>query len=346
MRALTIAENGGILKREVMLAVEGAAMMLREANDVVGPGRGAPGRRGAAAATMTTAEINEFLFQFRPLLSRSDVVSIDVRHKITCGKRTGDLALVVGVVTKLPRRAMAAAVRIPDRVRARTSRGIVELPTDVVEEGVIRALAQGGDVVQTQGLARNGSLGVNIMYQGVYRLLSCAHVLTAFDPQLVGAMIKYAADELGPFQDLVPVSGQMAVTYYNNKNEHNPAYNVFDLAWADITQAQGDPAIKQIGIPAGIRAPVLNEQVQVYGAISQSLQTTTVTSVTDQYVVKSQSSTGQDIYTWWQSGIGLDALVAAFLPGDSGSAVVATADNMVVGLLANIGLVTIRASPL
>jgi hypothetical protein len=321
-------------------------MMLREANDVVGPGPGAR-RRLAPVAAMTTTEINEFLFPFRPLLSRSDVVSIDVRHKTTCGKPTGDLALVVGVVTKLPRRAVPAAARIPDRVRARTSRGIIELPTDVVEEGVIRALAaQGGDVVQTQGLNRNGSLGVNITYQGAYRLLSCAHVLTAFDPQFVGAMIKYAADELGTFQDLVPVSGQMAATYYDNPNEPNPAYNVFDLAWADITQAQGDPAIKQIGTPAGIRAPVLNEQVRVYGAISQSLETTTVTSLTDQYRSKSRSSTGQDIYMWWQNGIGLDAMAAAFLPGDSGSAVVATSDNMVIGLLANIGSITIRASPL
>ncbi|TMQ05915.1 MAG: hypothetical protein E6J91_39370 [Deltaproteobacteria bacterium] len=319
--------------------------MLREANDVVGPGRGARGRPAPAAA-MTTAEINELLFHFRPLLSRSDVVSIDVRQKTTCGKRTGDLAFVVGVVTKLPRRAVPAAARIPDRVRARTSRGIIELPTDVVEEGVIRALAQGGDVVQTQGLGRNGSLGVNITYQGAYRLLSCAHVLTAFDPQFVGAMIRWTADELEPFQDLVPVSGQMAVTYYDNPNEPNPAYNVFDLAWADITPALGDPAIKQIGTPAGIRAPVLNEQVRVYGAISRSLETTTVTSVTDQYRARSQSSAGQDIYTWWQNGIGLDVLTAAFLPGDSGSAVVATSDNMVVGLLANIGSITIRASPL
>jgi hypothetical protein len=320
-------------------------MVLREVNDVVAPGQGARGRPAPVSA-MSTAEINELLFHFRPLLSRSDVVSIDVRYKTTCGKRTRELALVVGVVTKQPRRAIPAAARIPDRVRARTSRGIVELPTDVVEEGVIRALAPGGDVVQTQGLARNGSLGVNIQYEGAYRLLSCAHVLTAFDPQLVGAMIKYAEDEWGPFLDLVPVSGQMAVTYYDNPNEENPVYNVFDLAWADITPAQGDPAIKLIGKPAGVRAPLLNEQVRVYGAISQSLETTTVTSLTDQYRSKTTSSTGQDIYTWWQSGIGLDATVAAFLPGDSGSAVVATSDNMVVGLLSNIGTITIRASPL
>lgn len=321
-------------------------MMLREANAVVGPGLRARGRP-APPAGLTTAEINEFLFHFRPLLSRSDVVSIDVRQKTTCGKRTGDLALVVGVVTKLPRRAVPSAARIPGRVRARTSRGIIELPTDVVEEGVIRALAaQGGDVVLPQGLNRNGSLGVNITYQGTYRLLSCAHVLTAFDPQLVGAMIQYAADELGPYQDLVPVTDQMAVTYYDTPDEENPAYNVYDLAWADITEALGDPAIKEIGVPAGIRAPVLNEQVRVYGAISQSLETTTVTSVTDQYRVKSKSSAGQDIYTWWQSGIGLDAETASFLPGDSGSAVVATSDNMVVGILSSIGMISIRASPL
>jgi hypothetical protein len=302
---------------------------------------------------MTPREINELLFSFRPLLSRADVVSIDIRPKTTRGRRTGDPALVVGVANKLPRDAVPPGALIPDRVRVRTSRGVVELPTDVVDEGVIRPLAvpnapaaQGGDVIRTKGLGRQGSLGVNITYQGAYRLLSCAHVLTAFDPQYINKMIEVAPDVSGPFRDLVAVTDHMVVTYYPNEDEPNPVFNQFDLAWADLTPAQGAPAIKQIGVPAGIRAPVVNEQVRIFGAVTQELQTTKVLSVTTLHKRRDQSTTGQNIYTWWQSGIDLDIEDVAFVPGDSGSAVVAVTDNQVVGLLSSIGNLALRAVPL
>jgi hypothetical protein len=292
---------------------------------------------------MTRDEINAFLDHFTHLLTRPDVTSIDVRAKTTGGKRKSELALVIGVVHKKSRHALTKDVILPRKV---TAEGI-ELPTDVFEEGkLVAAQAEGGGMVQTTGLNRAGSLGVNIQYQGGYNLLSCAHVLTAFDPAFVGAMIQYADSPLDAYANLVPVTGEVAVTYYNVKNPPAPVLNIQDVAWGNITPVLGSPNIKQIGVPAGIRQAVLNEVVQIYGGNSESLETTTVLSTSARPTMQSTYSDGSTIYTFWQNSISLDPATAAFIPGDSGSAVVATSDTNVVGLLFNIGSMSIYACPL
>ncbi|PYQ27869.1 MAG: hypothetical protein DMF56_18525 [Acidobacteria bacterium] len=292
---------------------------------------------------MNSKQINDFLDHFTHLLTRGDVTSIDVRAKSTGGKRTDQLALVVGVVRKRPPTELAADVLIPPRVEANG----VELPTDVFEEGELRfAVAEGGGKVATVGLKRAGSLGVNINYQGAYNLLSCAHVLTAFDPGFIGKMIQYADEPGMKFTDLVPVSGQQPVTFYESSTQKNPVLNTSDVAWGNITPALGSPSIKAIGVPAGIRAAVVNEAVQIYGGESQSLEKTKVLSTTGRVTVRSVYSDDSTIYSFWQNAISLDATTAVFMAGDSGSAVVATSDQKVIGLLFNIGLFTIYACPL
>ena len=220
-----------------------------------------------------------------------------------------------------------------------------------MEEGEIVArggpLVPGGTLILTSGLRAGGSLGVNIQYQGVYRLLSCAHVLTAFDPNFVGKTINYCEAGWQNPQPLTTVTGMVPVTVYPTSDPPNPVRNVQDLAWANITPQLGSPAIDNIGTPSGIRAPK-TEQVQVYGGVSNSeVQTTKILSLTARTTVRSLSSDGSTyVYTFWQSVMQLDAGSISHFPGDSGSAVVATADRAVVGLAFSIGSINVYACPI
>lgn len=272
------------------------------------------------------------------LLSTPNVVSLDYGAKTVGGVATDRPALVVGVMEKRPANAIVAPdVPVPATVDLETAAGRVTLETDVVEEGEINALGLpvgGGTLIRTAGLAAGGSLGANIAYQGTYRLLSCAHVLTAFDPNFVGKAVDYCDAGWASCHPLgVTVTGQVAVTSYPTSTQPDPVLNTQDLAWADISHQAGDPAIKEIGVPAGIRPPQVNEGVRVYAGYSESLQISRVLSVTAAHTTRGLDSGGHTIYSFWQNAIKLDASEMTLLPGDSGSAVVATSDSKVVGLL-------------
>jgi hypothetical protein len=272
------------------------------------------------------------------LLSQPNIVSLHVGEQTTAGERTGATALVVGVIEKgAPHTLSSLDSPVPRHVTFATAAGEVSLPTDVVEEGEVVALAgppfPGGSVVQTEGLNRFGSLGVNIEWEGGYRLLSCAHVLTAFDAGLVGRPVAASNSPVDDFTRIATVNGQKPVTCYPSLDQPNPVYNTQDLAWADVRRTEASPDIIDIGTPIGIRAPVGGEAVRIYGGYTEDLAETSIESVAASTRVKSQYSDGSTVYSFWRDVQRLDASTLALLAGDSGSAVVADEDKAVVGVV-------------
>ena len=72
---------------------------------------------------------------------------------------------------------------MPKVVTYETPTKKVDIPVQVVEEGVIQALGppyKGGSGLYTTDV-KKGTLGVNTTHKGQYCLLSAAHVLTCFN---------------------------------------------------------------------------------------------------------------------------------------------------------------------
>ena len=105
-----------------------------------------------------------------------------------------------------------------------------------------------------------GTLGVNTQYKGRYRLLSAAHVLTNFNPNNIGQKIFARSDSFDkPADTGATVTGHVPVVLYDSRNEPSPTFAKQDLAWANITEAQGSPEIERIGKVGPIRNPVVGE---------------------------------------------------------------------------------------
>ena len=179
-----------------------------------------------------------------------------------------------------------------------------------------------------------GVLGVNITYQGKYRTLSNAHVLTRFDPKGIGNMIRYRSNPSVPFRQLFPVTGQVAVTYYTDCNQPNPVFNVMDIAWGDVTNsALVSTTINAVGgvsiQPSGaVRAPKSGEEFMLGNY--RLYKSAKITSLIARFRSKTFDSSGATIYSWWENGIAFTNPGAG--SGDSGTAMVASSDKAVIGL--------------
>lgn len=218
---------------------------------------------------------------------------------------------------------------------------VVEIRTDVVECGNLRLFAldrlvrpaPGGvriGVSDPAGWAR-GTLGVNLRWNGRFRLLTCNHVIAKNGN--VGATVYQPASgccwwPLTAVTDFVPV--QTA-----NEDAVNPPVNRYDFAWCDIDLRRGATIIAESHWqPAGYRAPKPikkkkeeQEQVAWIGQETGTVQEATIKSRSD--TMKMEFLPGQ-----WATFGGVIALSGGeAVPGDSGSAVIATSDRMVVGLL-------------
>ncbi|MFQ5945035.1 MAG: hypothetical protein ACE5NC_02140 [Anaerolineae bacterium] len=65
------------------------------------------------------------------LLDRAHVVGVGIGQKVTDGRATGPVCLVVMVTEKLPAEQLSSQDRVPAEIEG--------IPTDVVEVGVVRA---------------------------------------------------------------------------------------------------------------------------------------------------------------------------------------------------------------
>ena len=180
-----------------------------------------------------------------------------------------------------------------------------------------------------------GILGVNITYQGKYRTLSNAHVFTQYDQDGIGNMIRYRPDPSNPYKELYPVTGQVIVTYYTNPNEQNPVFNVKDVAWGDVTSGSHvsttiHAADNHHIYPSGeVRAPKGEEHFML-GNYRLYASHVKITSLITKSRTEGHDSSGAIIYSWWSNCIKYSN--PGTHSGDSGTAMVATSDNDVIGL--------------
>lgn len=273
----------------------------------------------------------------KPWLSQPNVVGVDVGTKVVDGRDTGERAVVVHVVKKRTQLA-ADDFPIPATVAGHHhgEDGALqefELPTDVVETGefVLQINDQkvrpteGGYQIQADNIGGTGTLGVNIAWATRYRMLTNNHVLS--NNGNMGAKV-FQPSPNGTNTQIGTVDGYVPIVTYPTANQPMPHYNNQDLAWCDINPAVGGPAITQIGIPTGVRAPVLGEAVVLVGKQTGSVQRSTIASIT--YAVTMQFPPGSGRYAWFDSLIRLSGNVTQ--AGDSGSAYVSLTDAKVVGI--------------
>jgi hypothetical protein len=270
-------------------------------------------------------------------LSQPNVVGLTVGPKRVGGVASDRRAIIVHVVRKAPFSALDdQAFAIPAEVefdvpRPDGSVGTARMPTDVIEVGEphLQVLNQrvrpcpGGYQIVADNVNILGTLGVNMVWRGKYRLLASNHVISenghldadVFQPS------KNPNDIVGN------VVGWIPIVTYPNENEPNPVYNQQDMAWSDVGNDLCAPAIYEIGVPKGRRPPKNGETVRLIGRTTGTLMTAKIASVSLKTMYKWPLNGTE--WAWFEDFIQLDSRVTQ--SGDSGAAYVAD-DDMVVGL--------------
>lgn len=287
----------------------------------------------ATTVTLSDKEANELMDEYDHLFKNPNVVSLDYRTS------AGQKMLCIGVIKE------DTSSELPKVAVYETSAKRVEVPVHIFVQGEIMALApyEGGSEIKNIALRMCGTVGVNTVFKGKYRLLTCAHVLTEFDDDNIecqrGIEVKHNEDE--DFQLLrnpaVTVEGHVPVTVYDSPtpNQENPLeFADQDLAWAKLTVANGLPSIKEIGSVSGIRKPELSDTITFFGAASQQLQRNIpILSNIGRPRMTFRTSNNDVKYAFFQNFWMLNMTTAVALPGDSGSAIIAEVDKAVIGIL-------------
>jgi hypothetical protein len=281
------------------------------------------------------------IVSLRHWLSRDpNIQAMHVGRKKVGGRETDQLAVIFEVEEKKPLHALGED-RIPPTLalHVQSPEGEVSeasVPTDVVEIGRLKPAVLDQRVRPTPGGYKitadsswfsesAGTLGVNIVWGGRFRLLTNNHVISHNNND--GGTVYQPESALFGDNKLSTVAGYYPVITYTDRNKVNPAYNNFDLAWCDIDVTKGATNIANIGVPTGIRKPVAGETVRWIGQKTGAVQNATINSITGQVVMEFLD--GQ--WAWFQNVIQLTGGVVQ--KGDSGSAIVATNDMNVVGLI-------------
>jgi hypothetical protein len=163
---------------------------------------------------MTPEEIRRVLVQQRgEVQNRRHVVASGIGFKQTAGERTDTLCVVCSVSRKLPRSALSPSEQIPELLGG--------IPTDVIETGVVRALAPtdrhrpapGGVSIGHRDITA-GTLGCVVRRNGERLILSNNHVLANSNDAIVGDAIlqpgphdggRFPEDQLATLADFVPI---------------------------------------------------------------------------------------------------------------------------------------------
>jgi hypothetical protein len=274
----------------------------------------------------------------REWMSRPNVVGLSIGEKTVAGSPTGQRAVLVHVVEKRPAVQLSGEedFLIPARIEVQTQQAdgslrAVSVPTDVLEvgESELQVLDQrlrpcpGGYQVIAKATNISGTLGVNMVWRGRYRLLASNHVIS--ENGNVG--LEVFQPQIDPNDPVGALTGYVPVVTYPSENEQNPVENKQDLAWCDIGKELGAPKIHIIGLPKGHRQPKVGDTVRLVGKQTGTEKTARIVSVT--LKTKLKWPIGGTRWAWFGSLIQLDQVVT--VPGDSGAAYVA-ADDFVVGL--------------
>ncbi|GAL86048.1 hypothetical protein CbC4_1039 [Sporocytophaga myxococcoides] len=288
--------------------------------------------------TLSREDIEPILEKLQNWLSNTNIVGMYIGKKRIAGLNTGQWAVVVHVIQKKQLSDLNKDDFIPTSVEFPMpipGGGYINesVPTDVVESGPVveqgsldnyKRPCPGGFQVEGEAVGLVGTLGVNIEYQGTYRLLSCNHVLSKNGQ--AQNYVYQPVDSLWKWNGLADVSGYIPLTLYPNRNEPNPEFNEQDLAWCDIDPTLGAPNIYYLGVPKGIRKPKVGERIRLVGAKTGSVQTANIQSITFR-CASNFCNTGQ--WAFYKNLIQLDQVIT--VSGDSGAAYMAD-DGYIVGL--------------
>ena len=290
------------------------------------------------------------------LFQRRNVVACGLGFKITSGKPTGKLSLVVSVTRKMPASELTSEDLIPPSVSG--------LETDVVETGRIRALtakdprarwrpAQPGISIGHRDITA-GTFGLLVQREGQAYILSNNHVLADINAAGIGDPIYQPGsadsgtsnDQIATLSDFEPISFgeteptcRIAKTLAGGLNwmarmtgsthrlqtiQATPSLNRMDAALALPDQPDlVIPEIAGIGMPMGAAEAMLGQEVQKMGRTSGLTKgTISQISVTVDvsYADRTARFTDQIFSTPMSS------------PGDSGSSIL-NMERQVVGLL-------------
>jgi len=235
------------------------------------------------------------------LFQRRNVVACGLGHKITSGKPTGKLSLVVSVTHKMPVSELSSEDLIPPSVSG--------LETDVVETGRIRAQvaedprarwrpAQPGISIGHRDITA-GTFGLLVQREGQAYILSNNHVLADINAAGIGDPIYQPGpadsgtsnDRIGTLSDFEVIhfgdaepTCRIAKTLAGGLNwmaritgsthrlqtiHTTPSLNLMDAALALPDQPDlVIPEIIGIGMPTGAAEPVLGQEVQKMGRTS------------------------------------------------------------------------------
>ncbi|MFF3089840.1 hypothetical protein ACFVRB_33075 [Streptomyces nojiriensis] len=191
-----------------------------------------------------------------------NIVMLDTGVKEVKGRKTGQQAIVVGVIEKKPRAALTALdFPVPpmvevDILQPDGSARRVPVPTDVIETGRIRLLGMevrgqerpcpGGfqimpDLLPGKVDRTSGTLGVTTMWRGKRCLLTCCHVIAGLHAEPGIAVHQPIDVTLTPFfagasKVIGHCDGAMVIfqVVFNPANERLRYLNTYDFAWCEV----------------------------------------------------------------------------------------------------------------
>ena len=290
------------------------------------------------------------------LLVRRNVVACGLGYKVTNGRQTDELSLMVSVTRKVPRAELSPQDVIPQAVSG--------LPTDVVETGRIRALAledprarwrpaPPGVSIGHRDITA-GTFGLLVFREGRSYILSNNHILAdsnaakTGDPiyqpspadggtanERIATLVEFEPLDFGDSPAECAVARTLAdilnwiASHSGSQHRLEPIRQTTGTNLMDAALALPDqpdlvkPEILGIGTPVGIAEPELCQVVQKMGRTSGLTQGTVT-----------QISVTVDVDYGGRTARFTDQVFAGPMssPGDSGSSVL-TLDRHVVGLL-------------
>lgn len=306
-------------------------------------------------AVLSNEEAKRFLKSKRHFLSTPNVVSLGfINGKWDDQKRRRGRIFRVGVIKKLSQDDIKDPDIFIPKFLEHTVTGsdkIVDIRVKIFEEGElvatiengvklesqggepqVAAPCKGGSVIRNADLDFEGCLGANAQYKGVHRLLSAAHVLTKFDSNYIGRQILMWDGSQWVDIDAT-VTGHADVVLYDSSRVSDPVRAKQDLAWANIPLDRGSGAIIQIGTPGGIREVIEDEKVKYYAGKAQMEQTNvSVGEIYAEMRLRVQTPSKETKYAYFEDVCRIDDPIFAD-SGDSGTAIVAVADNALLGIL-------------
>ena len=306
-------------------------------------------------AVLSNEEAKRFLKSKRYFLSTPNVVSLGfINGKWDDQKRRRGRIFRVGVIKKLSQDDIKDPDIFIPKFLEHTVTGsdeIVDIRVKIFEEGElvatiedgvklesqggepqVAATCKGGSVIRNADLDFEGCLGANAQYKGAHRLLSAAHVLTKFDRNYIGRQI-LMRDGLQWVDIDATVTGHADVVLYDSYTVSDPVLANQDLAWANIPLDRGSRAIIQIGTPGDIRTINEDEKVKYYAGKAQMEETDVpVSDIYAEMRLRLQTPSQETKYAYFEDVCRIDQPILAD-SGDSGTAIVAVADNALLGIL-------------